>query len=139
MRPATQESIRRIHQLIDYCRVNNQSIDRLEVNVNGDAAKGNETVEGVVLAADGRSRAARASSTDHSDGVASKTDKGGNVLDNDAEEAKESLGGVGEVTRLLGGLAALNGAGGAVAGWQVGATSRGGSRDGGEGRGEEDR
>jgi hypothetical protein len=110
----------------------------LEADVDGDTAKRDEAMEGVVLAADGRSRAARASSTNHSDGVASKTDEGGNVLENDAEEAKENFGGVGEVTRLLGGLAALNGAGGAVAGWQVGATSRGGSRGGGEGRGEED-
>jgi hypothetical protein len=96
-------------------------------------------VEGVVLAADGRSRAAGATSTDDSDGVASHTDGGGNIVDNDTQKLEEAEGGSIKVTRLLGGVAALDGAGGAVAGWQVGATSRGSSRGSNKGRSEEDR
>jgi hypothetical protein len=113
-------------------------LDRLQAEVNGNAAKRDKTMEAVVLAANGGSGAARASSTDDGDGVASHTNGGGNVLDNNSKETEEAFGGRVKVTRLLDAVAALDGPGGAVAGWLVGATSGSSNRDGGEGRSEEE-
>jgi hypothetical protein len=125
-------------KLSDRCIVKDQYINQLQAEVNGYAAERDETMEAIVLAANGRGGAARATSTDDSDGVASYTDGGGNIVDNDAQKLEEAEGGSIKVTRLLGGVAALDGAGGAVAGWLVSATSGSGNRDGGDGRSEEE-
>jgi hypothetical protein len=109
-------------------------ISKSEAEVDGNAAERDETVEAVVRAANGGSRAARASSTDDGDGVASNTNGGDHVLKDDSKKAEEAFGGRVKVTRLLDAVAALDGPSGAVAGGHVS-----GSRDGDEGSGEEDR
>jgi hypothetical protein len=85
----------------------------LEVEVDRNAAESDDTVEVVVLAANRVSSTSSASKTDASDGVTSHTDGGGDVLDEDVDDAEQTQGSGAEIRTVFDSVAALNGASGA--------------------------
>lgn len=105
----------------------------LEVDVDGGATNGDKAIERVIGAANGLRRARVAGQPNDRDGAAGKPDKSSNGLNDDAEQPEE--GGHGRGVGRLEAVAALDGAGVALARRDGGRLS--GDGDGSAGESEE--
>jgi len=112
------------------------SSSKLQVDVDGGTSNGDDTIEGVVLAADGLGRAGISSDSNNTDWGTAKANNGSNVLNHDAQK-RDYLGSGSAVSRGDA-VAALEVTSVALAGRLV-ATSWSGGRKAGNGESGKDR